>query len=221
MDESLSSFRACLRRSPSGMVGTAASFIGPQPTCAALSDARPVLPRANWRPPLPAFGGPAMQPTHNTLSENIRAQSVELLNKHRAASIDLHAQVKQAHRSVRGPGFIAIHELFDKVSVEVEKYSDLIAEPTGGLGGTAAGTIQVAAGRTFLVPYPRTLSARHRRRAAARIRCLRDAGRVRPIGAKGYRPVGNRWRSNHRRPVHRNLAWDRSAALVRRISHCS
>jgi starvation-inducible DNA-binding protein len=37
-----------------------------------------------------------MQPTHNTLSENIRAQSVELLNKHLAAAIDLHAQVKQA-----------------------------------------------------------------------------------------------------------------------------
>jgi starvation-inducible DNA-binding protein len=94
-----------------------------------------------------------MQPTHNTLSENIRAQSVELLNKHLAATIDLHAQVKQAHWNVRGPGFIAIHELFDKVSVEVENYSDLIAERAGGLGGTAHGTIQVAAARSFLVPY--------------------------------------------------------------------
>jgi len=95
-----------------------------------------------------------MQRTHNTLSENSRAQSVELLNKHLAAAIDLHAQVKQAHWNVRGPGFIAIHELFDKVSAEVEKYSDLIAERAGGLGGTAAGTIQVAAERSFLVPYP-------------------------------------------------------------------
>ena len=50
-----------------------------------------------------------MQPTHNTLSGNIRAQSVELLNKHLAAAIDLHAQVKQAHWNVRGPGFFAIH----------------------------------------------------------------------------------------------------------------
>ena len=93
-----------------------------------------------------------MQPTHNTLSENIRAQSVELLNKHLAAAIDLHAQVKQAHWNVRGPGFIAIHELFDKVSAEVENYSDLIAERAGGLGGTAHGTIQVAAERSFLSP---------------------------------------------------------------------
>jgi starvation-inducible DNA-binding protein len=95
-----------------------------------------------------------LQPTHNTLSENIRAQSVELLNKHLAAAIDLHAQVKQAHWNVREPAFIAIHELFDKVSVEVENYSDLIAERAGGLGGTAHGTIQVAEERSFLIPYP-------------------------------------------------------------------
>jgi starvation-inducible DNA-binding protein len=99
-----------------------------------------------------------MHPTHNTLSENIRAQSVELLNKHRAAAIDLHAQVKQAHWNVRGPEFIAIHELFDKVSVEVENYSDLIAERAGGLGGTAHGTIQVAEERSFLVPYALEIS---------------------------------------------------------------
>ena len=60
-----------------------------------------------------------MHPTHNTLSQNIRAQSIELLNKHLAAAIDLHGQTKQAHWNVRGPNFIAIHELFDKVSAEV------------------------------------------------------------------------------------------------------
>jgi len=95
-----------------------------------------------------------MQPTRNTLSENIRAQSVELLNLHLAAAIDLHGQMKQAHWNVRGPGFIAIHELFDKVSIAVEEFSDQVAERAGGLGGTAHGTIQVAAERTYLVPYP-------------------------------------------------------------------
>ena len=95
-----------------------------------------------------------MQPTHNTLSENIRSQSIALLNKHLAAAIDLHTQVKQAHWNVRGPGFIAIHELFDKVSTEVEAYSDLIAERASGLGGVAEGTLRIAADATFLVPYP-------------------------------------------------------------------
>jgi starvation-inducible DNA-binding protein len=95
-----------------------------------------------------------MHPTHNTLSENIRAQSIELLNKHLAAAIDLHGQVKQAHWDVRGPAFIAVHELFDKVSEEVENYSDLIAERAGALGGVAQGGVQLAAKRSFLVPYP-------------------------------------------------------------------
>ncbi len=94
-----------------------------------------------------------MYPTHNTLSENIRAQSVELLNKHLAASIDLQAQVKQAHWNVRGPSFIAVHELFDDVAAEVGTWSDLLAERAAGLGGTAHGTVQVAAERSSLVPY--------------------------------------------------------------------
>ena len=94
-----------------------------------------------------------MHPTHNTLSETIRAQSIELLNKHLAAAIDLHAQVKQAHWNVRGPDFIAIHELFDRVSETVELYSDQIAERAGGLGGMAHGTVQIAADNSFLVPY--------------------------------------------------------------------
>jgi starvation-inducible DNA-binding protein len=94
-----------------------------------------------------------MQKTHNTLSENIRGQSVELLNKHLAAAIDLHAQVKQAHWNVRGPAFIAVHELFDKVSTEVEEFSDMLAERAGALGGTAHGTLQNAAKVTFLKPY--------------------------------------------------------------------
>ncbi len=93
-----------------------------------------------------------MHPTHNTLSANVRAQSVEVLNKHLAAAIDLHAQLKQAHWNVRGPGFFAIHELFDKVAEEVEGYSDLIAERAGGLGGEANGTVQTAAKHSFLLP---------------------------------------------------------------------
>ncbi|MCW0182728.1 MAG: DNA starvation/stationary phase protection protein Dps [Zavarzinia sp.] len=94
-----------------------------------------------------------MRPTRNTLPEDIRLQAIELLNRHLAAAIDLHAQVKQAHWNVRGPGFIAVHELFDRVSVEVENFSDRLAERAAGLGGTALGTVQIAAAQSFLVPY--------------------------------------------------------------------
>ena len=99
-----------------------------------------------------------MQHTHNTLPEAIRAQSVEILNKHLAAAIDLHGQVKQAHWNVRGPGFIGVHELFDKVAGIVEDISDQLAERAAALGGTAHGTIQVAAKQSFLVPYPHEIA---------------------------------------------------------------
>jgi starvation-inducible DNA-binding protein len=94
-----------------------------------------------------------MQPTRNTLPDATRTQSIELLNRHLAAAIDLRAQVKQAHWNVRGPAFIAVHELFDRVSVEVEAYSDLLAERAGALGGTAFGALQTVVDRSFLVPY--------------------------------------------------------------------
>jgi len=95
-----------------------------------------------------------VQMTHNTLSENIRAQASELLNKHLAAAIDLHGQLKQAHWNVRGPNFIAIHELFDTIATDAETYSDQIAERAAGLGAIAEGTVQIAAANSFLVPYP-------------------------------------------------------------------
>jgi starvation-inducible DNA-binding protein len=94
-----------------------------------------------------------MYKTANTLSKNIRAKSVAVLNRHLAAAIDLHAQVKQAHWNVRGPTFIAIHELFDKVADAIEEYSDTIAERAGALGGAAEGTIQIAVEHSFLHRY--------------------------------------------------------------------
>jgi starvation-inducible DNA-binding protein len=93
-----------------------------------------------------------MYRTANTLPEQIRSRSVALLNRHLAAAIDLHAQVKQAHWNVRGPNFIAIHQLFDKVADVVEEYSDKIAERAGTLGGIAEETVQTATERSFLEP---------------------------------------------------------------------
>ena len=100
-----------------------------------------------------------MQQTRNTLSANIRAESVELLNKNLASAIDLHGQMKQAHWkqahwNVRGPNFIALHGLFDKCAEEAETYSDLIAERARGLGGEAEGTVQRAAQLSSLLAYP-------------------------------------------------------------------
>jgi starvation-inducible DNA-binding protein len=52
--------------------------------------------------------------TKNDIREETRAKVVELLNARLADSIDLQTQTKQAHWNVKGPDFIALHELFDK-----------------------------------------------------------------------------------------------------------
>src|SRR5262245_56324674 len=92
--------------------------------------------------------------TRNDLPEEARARAVELLNARLADCIDLQTQTKQAHWNVKGPNFIALHELFDKVNEEVEDYVDDIAERAVQLGGVAEGTARVVAKRSSLREYP-------------------------------------------------------------------
>jgi starvation-inducible DNA-binding protein len=92
--------------------------------------------------------------TKNDLSEAVRAKAVKLLNARLADAIDLQTQTKQAHWNVKGPNFIALHELFDKVNEDVEDYVDEIAERAVQLGGVAEGTARMAATRSSLGEYP-------------------------------------------------------------------
>jgi starvation-inducible DNA-binding protein len=85
--------------------------------------------------------------TKNDLSEEIRAKAVELLNARLADCINLQTQTKQAHWDVKGPNFIALHELFDKINEDVEDYVDDIAERVVQLGGVAEGTARMVAKR--------------------------------------------------------------------------
>ncbi len=101
----------------------------------------------------------ALHPTKNTLPETIRLQAVTLLNQNLAAAVDLKAQAKQAHWNVKGPDFIALHELFDKVADTADEFIDVMAERITALGGTAEGTVQVAAQRSTLPPYPLHIQA--------------------------------------------------------------
>jgi starvation-inducible DNA-binding protein len=68
-------------------------------------------------------------------------------------------QAKQAHWNVKGPNFIALHELFDKVFIDVGGYVDVIAERIVQLGGIAQGTIRVAAKKSSLPEYPLQISS--------------------------------------------------------------
>lgn len=92
--------------------------------------------------------------TRNTLPEKVRLRMEEVLRDRLADSLDLLMQAKQAHWNVKGPDFIALHELFDKIAEESEAYPDLIAERIVQFGGIAEGTIGVVTVRTNLPEYP-------------------------------------------------------------------
>ncbi|MET3794433.1 DNA starvation/stationary phase protection protein Dps [Aquamicrobium terrae] len=92
--------------------------------------------------------------TRNDLKSNTRASSIEVLNARLADAIDLALITKQAHWNVKGPQFIAIHEMLDTFRTELDGHVDTIAERAAQLGGTALGTSQVVARDSTLKPYP-------------------------------------------------------------------
>ncbi|MCW5960649.1 MAG: DNA starvation/stationary phase protection protein Dps [Pyrinomonadaceae bacterium] len=95
-----------------------------------------------------------MHSTKIDISKDVREKMIGLLNARLADSIDLKSQAKQAHWNVKGMSFIALHELFDQVAAEVEAHVDTIAERVTALGGTAEGTVRVAAEKSTLSQYP-------------------------------------------------------------------
>jgi starvation-inducible DNA-binding protein len=100
----------------------------------------------------------AMFDTRNDLPASTRTKVIELLNARLADAIDLGTQAKYAHWNVKGPSFIALHALFDKVAESVEDHVDTIAERVTALGGTARGTVTAVARTTSLRPYPEDIS---------------------------------------------------------------
>jgi starvation-inducible DNA-binding protein len=99
-----------------------------------------------------------MHPTRIDLSAKTRGRVVDILNARLADAIDLQLQAKQAHWNVKGPNFIALHELFDTIAGDLGGHIDDMAERITTLGGVAEGTIQAVAGRSRLEPYPLALA---------------------------------------------------------------
>jgi starvation-inducible DNA-binding protein len=92
--------------------------------------------------------------TQNDLPVEVRENVCRILAWRLADAVDLMLQAKHAHWNVKGPGFIALHELFDKVHGGVGEYVDLIAERIAQLGGTADGLARSVAAHSSLPPYP-------------------------------------------------------------------
>ena len=95
-----------------------------------------------------------MYETSNDLASTTRRSAIAILNELLADAIDLHLQAKQAHWNIKGPNFVGLHELFDRVAAQAGEYSDSIAERAVALGGVARGTLQAVSGQSQLREYP-------------------------------------------------------------------
>jgi starvation-inducible DNA-binding protein len=94
------------------------------------------------------------QATKNDLSAATRKKMNLLLGQLLADGLDMYSQAKQAHWNVKGENFIALHELFDALATEISLAVDTIAERIMQLGGSAQGTVRMAAKKSRLKEYP-------------------------------------------------------------------
>ncbi|OGL69417.1 MAG: DNA starvation/stationary phase protection protein Dps [Candidatus Tectomicrobia bacterium RIFCSPLOWO2_12_FULL_69_37] len=98
-------------------------------------------------------------PTSHGLSPEARAEVIPMLQASLADALDLYTQLKQAHWNIKGPGFIALHKLFDEAAGEAEEWVDELAERIVELGGLARGTARAAAAESRLPAYPAGITA--------------------------------------------------------------
>ncbi|HET8842060.1 MAG TPA: ferritin-like domain-containing protein [Ktedonobacteraceae bacterium] len=107
------------------------------------------------------------------LPEDLQARRVEILNRRLADAIDLQLQSRQAYWNIKGPHFLSLRELFDRIVEDVEKYANQIAERIVQVGGKAEGTARAVARRSSL-SRPLLASADY---SEALLKMLTDFGR--------------------------------------------
>jgi len=105
---------------------------------------------------------------------------IEALNQLLADALVLKLNAKQAHWNVKGPNFLTLHELFDKVATAVDGYADELAERAVQLGGYAEGTLQNIGRRSSVAAHPANTasSAAHVKAIASQLRALADEARA-------------------------------------------
>lgn len=106
------------------------------------------------------------------LEDNARKTAISELQACMSDGLSLSLALKQAHWNLKGPNFIAIHELLDGVKTRLDLNIDDMAERIQQLDGTAMGTVEEVARSTSLPPYPTDLTASddHLREVGDRLR---------------------------------------------------
>lgn len=95
-----------------------------------------------------------MHETSMGLPLEARTKIAALGNQQLANITDLYTQTKQAHWNVKGIHFEQLHVLFDKMAEAIFEYGDMIAERVTAVGGTALGTVRMAANASELPEFP-------------------------------------------------------------------
>lgn len=95
-----------------------------------------------------------MWPTKIDLALKVREPMIELLQSRLSMALDLQLRLKHAHWNIKGPSFIALHELLDGVAEAVEDGADDLAERLVQLGGTAHGLVGDVAKGSTLPKFP-------------------------------------------------------------------
>ncbi|WP_245631939.1 DNA starvation/stationary phase protection protein Dps [Alicyclobacillus ferrooxydans] len=88
--------------------------------------------------------------TRVEMSSETKQRMTALLNQHVTDLTDLFIQTKLAHWNVRGPYFIAYHELFDTLAGNLTELIDIVAERVTALGAAAGVPVQAIADETSL-----------------------------------------------------------------------
>jgi len=116
-------------------------------------------------------------PSH--LSESARKTVADTLNERLADGLDLHSQIKVAHWNIKGPGFAALHPLFETFAIGLAAHNDTIAERAVTLGARAYGTARHVASRSKIPEYPQetTKDLDHVKLLAERIETYLDGAR--------------------------------------------
>lgn len=114
------------------------------------------------------------------LEDNARKTAISELQACMTDGLSLSMSLKQAHWNLKGPNFIAVHELLDGVKTRLDPNIDDMAERIQQLDGTAVGTVEEVARATRLEPYPTNLTSveDHLREVANRLRAYGERVRT-------------------------------------------